>query len=92
MNNTRTNEDDIMIPSAHGQVLNLIMFLVRLRLPSLFLYVTSRLALDIRVSLGPLASHPVSHPDALNSKQKHNEGSHCFRHGVADTAKDARRG
>ena len=61
MNNTRTNEDDIMIPSAHVQVLHLIKFLVRLRIPSLYLYVTSRLALDIRVSLGPLASHRVSH-------------------------------
>ena len=90
MNNTRTNEDDIIIPPAHGQ--NLIKFLVRLRFPSLYLYVTSRLALDIRVSLGPLASHRVSHPDALNSKQKHNEDSHFFRHGIADTVMDARRG
>ena len=61
--------NDDGITSARAQVLNLIKSLADLRLPSLHLCVTSRIAWDIGDSLGPLASHSVSLHDASGQKK-----------------------
>ena len=61
------NEDGT--PSALARVLNLIKDLVDLQLPNLHLCVTSRLAWDIGVSLGPLTSHSVSIHDESGQKK-----------------------
>lgn len=61
--------NDDGIPSPREQVLNIIKDLVGLRLSSLHLCVTSRLAWDIRSFLGPLASHRISLHDESGQKK-----------------------
>jgi hypothetical protein len=48
------------IPSARKQVLDFLKDLVNLRLPNLHICVTSRPEIDIRTTLEPLASYPIS--------------------------------
>lgn len=55
--------------SQRAQVLDLIKDLVESRLPNLHMCVTSRLEVDIRASLEPLASHLVSLHDRSGQKK-----------------------
>jgi hypothetical protein len=48
------------VPSAREQVLDLVKYLVGLRLPSLHICVTSRLEVDIKDTLESLVSHSIS--------------------------------
>jgi hypothetical protein len=57
------------IPSARRQVLNLLKDLVSLRVSNLHICVTSRLEIDIRAVLEPLAFHPVSIHDQSGQKK-----------------------
>jgi hypothetical protein len=56
------------IPTARAQVLGLVKELVGLRLPNLRICITSRPEIDIKTSLGPLASHSVSLHDEVGQK------------------------
>ena len=56
------------IPSARAQVLGLVKELLGLRLPNLRICVTSRPEFDIKVCLGPIASHSVSLHDEIGQK------------------------
>jgi hypothetical protein len=57
------------IPSARKQVLDFLKDLVDLRLPNLHICVTSRPEIDIRTSLEPLASYPISIHDQNGQKK-----------------------
>jgi hypothetical protein len=52
--------DDCGIPSTRGKVLDFLEELVKLRLPSLWLCVTSRVESDIRIVLEPLTCNRIS--------------------------------
>ncbi|KAH9169145.1 ankyrin repeat-containing domain protein [Lactarius sanguifluus] len=56
------------IPSPRGHVLELVKYLVDLRLPNLHMCITSRLENDIRTALGPLASGHLSLHDQPGQK------------------------
>ncbi|KAH9055257.1 hypothetical protein EDB87DRAFT_1813988, partial [Lactarius vividus] len=57
------------IPSARVRVIELVKELLGLRLPNLRVCITSRPEIDIKASLGPLASHSVSLHDEIGQKQ-----------------------
>ena len=57
------------IPSARQQVLDLLNDLVFLQIPNLYICVTSRPEIDIRVALEPLAFHSISIHDQSGQKK-----------------------
>ncbi|KAH9165986.1 hypothetical protein EDB89DRAFT_2076339 [Lactarius sanguifluus] len=57
------------IPSARARAIELVKELLGLRLPNLRVCITSRPEIDIKASLGPLASHSVSLHDEIGQKQ-----------------------
>jgi hypothetical protein len=52
--------DNCGIPSARGKVLEILEDLIKLHLPNLRLFVTSRVEIDIRTALEPLMSNHMS--------------------------------
>ncbi|KAH8992274.1 hypothetical protein EDB86DRAFT_2852765, partial [Lactarius hatsudake] len=56
------------IPSARARVIELVKDVLGLRLPNLRICITSRPEIDIKASLGPLASHSVSLHDEIGQK------------------------
>ena len=56
------------IPTARAQVLGLVKELLGLDLPNLRICITSRPQVDIKGSLGPLASHSMSLHDEIGQK------------------------
>ncbi|KAH9055262.1 ankyrin repeat-containing domain protein [Lactarius vividus] len=57
------------VPSARARVIELVKELLGLGLPNLRICITSRPEIDIKASLGPLASHLVSLHDEIGQKQ-----------------------
>jgi hypothetical protein len=57
------------VPSARKQVLDFLRDLVGLQLPNLHICVTSRPEIDIRTTLEPLASYPISIHDQYGQKK-----------------------
>ena len=61
--------DNCGIPSARGKVLEILEDLIKLNLPNLRLFVTSRVEIDIRTALEPLTSNHISlHDESGQSK------------------------
>ena len=60
--------NDDGMPTPREEVLNLVMVLVRLRLPNLHICVTSRPEIDIQIMLKPLAVHVLSLDDETRQK------------------------
>ena len=61
--------DNFGLPSARGEVLGFLKGLVGAQLPNFHLCVTSRLEIDIRAALGPLASYTISIHDQNGQKE-----------------------
>jgi hypothetical protein len=73
-------------PSARKQVLDFLKDLVDLQLPNLHICVTSRPEIDIRTSLEPLASYPISIHDQNGQKKDIEDYIRAVVYADSDTA------
>ena len=74
------------IPSARKQVLDFLKDLVGLQLPNLHICVTSRPEIDIRTTLEPLASYPISIHEQNGQKQDIKDYIRAVVYADSDTA------